>query len=89
MDKMESCPYIEDERLFDYAASAAMLLDFYGELLTEKQRPCCAGTFWRSGAAIRRWKNVMESWPEHRQPASGCWTTGTWCSGNTPTPPGS
>ena len=40
MNKMDSCPYIEDGRLLDYAASAAMLLDFYGELLTERQRLC-------------------------------------------------
>ena len=43
MDKMESCPYIEDERLFDYAASAAMLL---------RPQDNCAGA--EAAALLRR-----------------------------------
>ena len=43
MDKMDSCPYIEDGRLLDYAASAAMLL---------RPQDNCAGA--EAAALLRR-----------------------------------
>lgn len=43
MDKMDSCPYMEDERLYDYAASAAMLL---------RPQDNCAGA--EAAALLRR-----------------------------------
>ena len=81
MDNIDSCLYIEEERLHNYAASAAKLL------LPQDNCPGteAAALLRRSFGEIRRCHQAVER-RYGSMAASGCWITGTWSSGNMPVP---